>query len=304
MSYISLDRFEKHLMYQNTDDITVLASPFVSFISDHKNYGYKTLRSEDSFITKEKYNNIIIDIVEGKVYPKSKISHAYRWFIHSISLLKNKGNLKVRVPSYIIPKLSSIASAGTGFINREEAKNINIHSIYIDGEYGILDLTKEKSKGITKVEYNTGECFDISSNKLVVLKRYVKSHYDYLSNVDESTSFEYQATNGQRGYEIGQTFKQQFKHFCADRWNKNCIVVKANNGPVVRIETYSEVNDTPTSRDVFYLKNKHNVKIMRDKFQNVNFIDFVNNLSYDNFGSICTMYKKLLFNEKILTTEF
>ena len=304
MSYISLDQFEKHLTFKNTNDVTILASPFVSFMSSQKNYGYNTLRMDDSFVTDLKYDNIIIDIVEGKVYPKSKISHAYRWFIHSISLLKNKGNLKVRVPSYIIPKLSSITSAGTGCVNREDAKNINIHSIYIDGEYAILDLTREKSNGTTTVEYNTGERFVLPSNKLVVLKRYVKSHYDYLSNVDDSTSFEYQATNGQRGYKIGQTFKQQFKHFCADRWNKNCIVVKANNGPSVSIETYNEVNDTPTTRDVFYLKNKENVKIMRNKFKNANFVDFANNLSYDNFGSICTMYKKLLFNEKILTTEF
>lgn len=304
MSFISLDQFEKYLTFENTNNVTILASPFVSFMSDHKNYGYKTLRAEDSFTTNQKYNNIVIDIVDGKPYPKSKISHSYRWLIHAISLLKKKGNLKVRVPSYIIPKLSSISSSGEDFIKRKESRNINIHEIYIDGEYAMLNLTLEKSKGNTKIQYNTGESFELPSNRLVVLKRYVKSHYDYLSSVDYSTSFEYQATNGQRGYDTGQTFKQQFKHFCEDRWDKNCVIIKSNNGPYIRIESYDEVNDTPTTRDVFFVKNEENVKIMKDKFQNVKFIDFVNNLSYDNFGSICTIYKKLLFNEKILTTEF
>lgn len=303
MSYISIDQFEKHLKFDNKRDVTVLASPFVSFFCEYKNYGYKTLRSEDSFLTKEKCNNIIIDIVDGKIYPKSKISHSYRWLEHTVSLLKKGGELKVRMPSNIIPKLSS-TSSGNGFINRNAFDKINIHSIYIDGEYCMVHLTKEKSKGNTIVEYNTGERLEMPSNKLVVLKRYVKSHYDYLSNVDDSTSFEYQATNGQRGYKIGQTFKQQFAHFCEDRWRRDCVIVKSNGGPYVRVETYEEVNDTPTTRDVFYLKNKENVRIIKNKFDNAKFVDFVNNLCYDHFGSLCTMYKKLLFNEKILTAEF
>ena len=303
MSYISLDQFEKHLKFDNKSDVTVVASPFVSFISDHKQYGYNTLREEESFITKNKRNNIIIDIVDGKIYPKSKISHSYRWFVHAVSLLKKGGDMKVRMPSNIIPKLSS-SSSGTGFIKSNTLDNINVHHIYIDGEYCMVHLTKQKSKGSTVVEYNTGEKLTIPSNKLVVLNRYVKSHYDYLSTVDDSTSFEYQATNGQRGYNIGQTFKQQFEHFCGKRWNKDCVVVKSNGGRPCSIETYEEVNDTPTTRDVFYLKNKNNVKIIKRKFENPNFVDFANNLSYNHFGSLCTMYKKLLFNEKILTVDF
>lgn len=294
MSYISIDQFEKHLKFDNKSDVTVLASPFVSFICDNKQYGYKTLRAEDSFVSKEKCHNIIIDIVEGKIYPKSKISHSYRWFEHTLSLLKKGGELKVRMPSYIIPKLSS----------KNVLDNVNVHHIYIDGEYCMVHLSKQKSKDSTIVEYNTGEKLTIPSNRLVVLKRYVKSHYDYLSNVDDSTSFEYQATNGQRGYKIGQTFKQQFDHFCGNRWNTDCVLVKSNGGPSVCVETYEEVNDTPTTRDVFYLKNKENVQIIKNKFDNAKFVEFVNNLCYDHFGSLCTMYKKLLFNEKILTAEF
>jgi len=303
MSSVSIEQFEKHLKFDNKSDVTVLASPFISFICDYKNYGYKTLRSEESFITKEKYNNIIIDIVDGKVFPKSKISHSYRWLDHTITLLKKGGELKVRMPSNIIPKLSSVSS-GNGFVKRNTFEEINIHNIYIDGEYCMLHLTKEKSKGNTIVEYNTGERLVMDSNRLIVLKRYFKSHYDYLSTVDNNTSFEYQATNGQRGYKNQQTFKQQFAHFCEEKWNKDCVIVKSNGAPYVRVETYDEVNDTPTTRDVFYLKNNQNVQIIKNKFENPKFIDFVNNLCYDNFGSICTMYKKLLFNEKILTTEF
>lgn len=303
MDYVSFDDFKKHLIFPDTNDVCVVASPFVSMMADHLGLGYKTLRTDDSFTTQNKYKNIIIDIYEGIVYPKTKISHEHRWLIHVLGLLENGGRIKVRIPSHMIQKLC-YTNSGSGFVKRKEITKINVKHIYIYGDYAIVDLLKEDVNGQTTIQYHTGESISVSSDNLVVLKKFVKNHYDYVLNVDYSTSFEFQATNGQRGYKIGQTFKQQFEHFCAKKWNKDHIVVKNNNGPYPKIYRYEDVNDSPTTRDVFYLKNKKNVNIFIEKFKDKNFIDFINNISYNNFGGICSSYKRLIFNQKILNYNF
>lgn len=303
MEYVSIEQFDNYLKIDGTSNVTVLASPFLSMIVEHKNLGYKTLRVDDSFNTEEKYDNIIIDIIDGIKYPKTKISHEHRWLIHAIGLLKEGGRLKARIPSYLLQKMASLDSGG-GFVKRKEVRKYRVNNVYVDGKYSIVDLTCEEPTGFVNVKYNTGESIELPHNKLVILKRYVKNHYDYINSVDVSTTFEFQPTNGQRGYEIGQTFKQQFDHFCGQIWNKDHVIVKSNSGPYIKIQSYYEVNNSPTSRDVFHLKSKKNVKLMINKFKDPNFIDFVANLSYDHFGSICSLYKRLLFNTKILDYKF
>lgn len=303
MEYISIEQFNDYLKIDHTNDVMVLASPFLSMIVAHQNLGYKTLRSQESFEIREKFDNIIIDIIDGFKYPKTKISHEHRWLIHAIGLLKDGGKLKARIPSYLLPKMSSLDS-GNGYVKRKEVRKYKIESVYIDGKYSIIELTCKDTSGFVKVTYNTGESIELPHNKLVILKRYVKNHYDYINSVDTSTMFEFQPTNGQRGYEIGQTFREQFDHFCGTKWNKDHVVVKSNSSPYIKLQSYYEVNNSPTTRDVFNLKSKKNVKLMINKFKDPNFIDFVSNLSYDHFGSICSLYKRFLFNKKILEYNF
>lgn len=299
-----MELFQKHFTTFGSENITVVASPFMSMMADHLKMNHNTLRRDECFHINNKYKNIIIDIYDGIIYPHKKKSDESYWFSHSIELLNPGGRLKARIPSYVLQKLG--ISNPKFSKRRNDTFKINVESIYIDNEYAIVELKKENPTGKTKVEYNSGEIIYLSSDKLVVLKKYNKTHYDYINNVTESSAFEFQATNTQRGSGKKQNFKQQFEMFCGNKWNKNQILIKRNGDPQIKVYKYNEVKneESRTSRDVFYLESEKNVNAFINLFRNEKFIDFVNNMSYNNFGRISSLCKRLLFNKEILKFKF
>jgi hypothetical protein len=187
MSRLTTEQFQQYFQISGN---TAIVSPNVAMIaklSGDSNFEYLSKKLLD---TDTKYDTVLIDIIEGETFPKSRANHELAWLKYSISLLHEGGTLQVKMPDYLCVKLAQLKTINVTHITLFE--NTAIVRIINDTNYSLTEVQYPDKmvrmnirEGILMQEYNEQHANFLNGKKEIETDRFIQFHH--MNNGDKNT---------------------------------------------------------------------------------------------------------------------
>lgn len=284
MNYLTTEQFKDHF---GIGGETVIISPNVAMIASFIGEQFDTCFEPYNVTSNhQKYDSVLVDIIEDQKYPQSKAKHEFNWLISSLTFAKNGGSVIAKLPHKILSQISQI-------------KDVSIETATVYDDCAIVKFLKSKDNNFTVVHYENG-VVEIDSTKVPILSQNNKEYYSYFQSVSDNDSFNcISLTAGGK-----KNCRQQFN----DRvdWNPNrviCISTGADNRRIdngLKFYTFDQIADINRAVDCFYVPEDVNFESFVNTLNNHKFLSFLSSVCYNNYQTFNKVFKKKVFNKKII----
>ena len=234
----------------------------------------------------QKYDTVLIDIIENQKYPQYKAKHEVNWLINSFIFAKKGGSVVAKLPHKILSQISQI-------------KNISIETVTIYEDCAIVKFLKSKDHNSTVVNYGNS-VVQIDSKKVPILSQNNEEYYSYFQSVSDQDSFNYiSLTAGGK-----KTCREQFNGRVD--WNIDqvvCVSTGADNRKIsnrLKFYSFSEIADMNRAVDCYHIPDNISFETFVNILNSKKFLSFLSSVCYDNYQTFNKNFKKKVFNKKIL----
>lgn len=287
MNYLTSEQFKNHFKFEGE---TVILSPNVAMIASLVGHEFDTNFEPYNAIldssNHQKYDTVLIDIIEDQKYPQSKAKHEFHWLISSLVFAKKGGSVIAKIPLKICSHISNI-------------KEVMIETAHVYDDCTIVKFVKQNSDTNTVVSYNNG-VVQINSKKVPILTQNNNEYYSYFQSVSDEDSFDYiSLTAGGK-----KTCREQFDARVS--WNPDrvvCISTGAENRRVdngLKFYSFDEIADRNRAVDCYYIPEHINFESFVNTLNSKKFLSFLSSVCYNNYQTFNKNFKKKVFNKKIL----
>ena len=287
MNYLTTEQFKDHFKF---DGETAIISPNVAMIASFVGGEFDTCFEPYNAIldssNHQKYDTVLIDIIEDQKYPYSKAKHEFNWLINSLIFAKRGGSVVAKLPHKILSQISQI-------------KGVVIETATVYDDCAIVKFLKSEDHNPTAVHYSNG-VVKIDSKKVPILSQNKEEYYSYFQSVSDQDSFDYiSLTAGGK-----KNCRQQFD----DRvdWNPNrviCVSTGADNRRVdngLKFYTFDQIADINRAVDCFNVPEDVNFEFFANTLNSKKFLSFLSSVCYNNYQTFNKVFKKKVFNKKII----
>ena len=288
MNYLTSEQFKNHFKFEGE---TIILSPNVamiaSFIGGEFNTCFEPYNAILDSSNHQKYDTVLIDIIEDQKYPHSKAKHEFNWLINSLIFAKKSGSVVAKIPHKILSQISQI-------------KDVAIETATVYDDCAIVKFLKSEDYNSTTVYYSDG-VVKIDSKKVPILSQNNSQYYSYFQSVSNQDSFDcISLTAGGK-----KTCREQFN----DRWpdcdpdRVVCISTGADNRKISnRLNFYSfdEIADINRAVDCYYVPEHIDFQSFVNTLSSKKFLSFLSSVCYNNYQTFNKVFKKKVFNKKII----
>jgi hypothetical protein len=287
VNYLTTEQFKDHFKF---DGETAIISPNVamiaSFIGEDFDACFEPYNAILDSSNHQKYDTVLIDIIEDQKYPHSKAKHEFNWLINSLIFAKRGGSVVAKLPHKILSQISQI-------------KDVTIETATVYDDCAIVKFLKSEDHNSTTVYYSDG-VVKIDSRKVPILSQNNSQYYSYFQSVSNQDSFDYiSLTAGGK-----KNCRQQFD----DRvdWNPSrviCVSTGADNRRIdngLKFYTFDQIADINRAVDCFYVPEDVDFESFVNTLNSKKFLSFLSSVCYNNYQTFNKVFKKKVFNKKII----
>jgi len=285
MSRLTTEQFQQYFQISGN---TAIASPNVAMIaklSGHSNFDYL---SRDFLDANKKYDTVLVDILEGEVFPKSRANHELAWLKYGISLLNESGVLQVKMPDYLCVKLSQL-------------KNINVTHITLSENTAIVRIVHDTSYSLTEVNYSN-KMVKMNIRKDILMQKYNEHHANFLNGKKEIETDRFiqfhHMNNGDKN-----TVKEMYdKYLCGHDSSK---VLFISDGGYWR-DPYL-LQENPNGRSgcrAVVMNSSEDVQKVKNYLCSQEVKDFIQNITFGRTYSLKASIKRVLCNPENISHEY
>lgn len=175
MNYLTTEQFKDHFKF---DGETIIISPNVAMIASFIGEEFDTcFEPYNATSNHQKYDTVLIDIIEDQKYPQSKAKHEFNWLVNSLIFAKKGGSVVARLPHKILSQISQI-------------KDVSIETATVYEDCAIVKFLKSNDHNSTVVHYSNS-VVQIDSKKVPILSQNNEEYYSYFQSVSDQDSFDY-----------------------------------------------------------------------------------------------------------------
>jgi len=284
VNYLTTEQFKTHFKFEGE---TVIISPNVAMIASFIGEEFDTcFEPYNATSNHQKYDTVLIDIIEDQKYPHSKAKHEFNWLINSLLFAKKGGSVVAKIPHKILSQISQI-------------KDTAIETATVYSDYAIVKFLKSNDHNSTVVHYGNS-VVQIDSKKVPILSQNKEEYYSYFQSMSDQDSFDYiSLTAGGK-----KNCRQQFN----DRvnWNPNrviCVSTGADNRRIdngLKFYTFDQIADINRAVDCFYVPEDVDFESFVNTLDSKKFLCFLSSVCYNNYQTFNKVFKKKVFNKKII----
>jgi hypothetical protein len=282
MKLLTTEQFKTHFKIQNN---SLILSPHVAMIADLCGYSNFSYGSSNNLPELDiKYDSVLIDIEDGKSFPKSKVNHEFAWLKHSLLYLKENGVLYAKVPSHLCVKLSEIT-------------NINVKKIFIEKDASFLEIVKNKNYSTTKVVYSN-KIVKMNIRTDVIMQNYDENHLSFLNGKKEINPNKFiqfhHLNNGDKN-----TIAEMYSKYLKDQDNSKVLFI--SDGGHWRDPHFLEENPDGKSGCRAVVMDSHEDALrVKSYLCSKEVKDFINNITFGKTYSLKASIKRILCNPENL----
>ena len=258
MTFITIEQFKSHFKVKGK---TAILSPQVAMIAGlcgHTDFDYQPLKT--ILEPTQKYDTVLIDILEDDVFPGTSSGHTLKWFNYAFKFLNDKGTLIGKFPSYVMTSLCS--------------DKFQVNEVNLENDICFLKVTHKTQNKLTKLIYSTGESLEIDLKKHASLSYYNENAYQYIKSIEHKYSVENITFSGHDVSKKLEDAKEKAKN-----QNKFGLII-FNNIPSLRVEKLEQTKVTSGSNCYLFDSQEE-----RDSYHNIlhhpKVIALAKNLAYN-----------------------